>query len=212
MKKIIAGLILIAAATSFAAALDMSAGAGATFSLASTSTDFEKGSYSSDEKSSASLIGFKGFFDATYAEADLGMNFSVSDKYDGEDTKMSYTNLTMGILGKYPIALGSVTVFPLAGFEYDLNLIAKNDGETVDKSDLDGDEKSSLNQFWLKAGIGADVAINEKLYVRPTALFGYKLNSAVENERISDAKDANFDKNSINTIKCDIGLAVGYKL
>lgn len=210
MKKLIAALVLTAMAVSFATALDMSAGAGVTFSPVFGSYKAEVGSYSSDVAFSSTYLGVNGFFDATYAVANVGMNFSLSNTYDGEDTKMSYSNLTLGLLGKYPIAVGSATIFPLLGFEYDANLSAKYDGEDV-KADMDSDAKSDLNSFWLKGGVGADIGINEKLYVRPSALFGYKFQNKGEKDAIKLIEDADGTA-SINTFKLDLGLAVGYKL
>lgn len=209
MKKIIATLVLAVTAASFATALDMSAGGGVTFSGLSTKTTMEIASVSTDKKATQMDLGFKGFFDATYAVAEVGYGFDLTNKFDGEDTKKDLTYLTLGVLGKYPIAVGSVTLFPLAGVEYDLNLTAKVDDKDV-KKDMTDDAKADLNQFWIKAGIGADVAINDKLYVRPTALVGYKLHSKVENDAI-DAADKLGWKYSVNTFKYDIGLAVGYK-
>lgn len=210
MKKIIAVLVIAAMAVSFASALDMSAGGGVSFSGLSSKTEWSMGSFSDDGKLTATYFGFNGFFDAQYAVASVGLQMSLSQKADGEDTKEDTTDLTMGILGKYPIALGSFTVFPLAGIEYDANLSIKADGEKVDKADLDADVKASYNMFWIKAGIGADFGINDNIYIRPTALFGYKLKSKLEKDYITDMKDAGGEA-SINTFKYDIGLSVGYK-
>lgn len=209
MKKIIATLALAVTAASFATALDMSAGGGVTFSGVSTKTKTEIGSVKDDNKATQTNLGVKGFFDATYAVAEVGYAFDLTNKKDGKDTKIDSTNLTLGVLGKYPIAVGSVTLFPLAGAEYDLNMSYKYDGKDA-KKDLTSDAKSSLNQIWIKAGIGADVAINDKLYLRPTALAGYKLHSKAENDTI-DLFDKINAKATINTFKYDIGLAVGYK-
>lgn len=209
MKKIIATLALVVTAASFATALDMSAGGGVTFSGVSTKTTTEILSVKDDSKDTQMNLGFKGFFDATYAVAEVGYGLDLTNKTDGKDTKADLTFLSLGVLGKYPIAVGNVTLFPLAGVEYDLNLTAKADDKDV-KKDMTADQKADLNQFWIKAGIGADIAINDKLYVRPTALAGYKLKSKAENDSIDLIEKFN-GKASINTFKYDIGLAVGYK-
>jgi hypothetical protein len=231
MKKLLVALAVVCM-SSLAFAfdfkdLDMSAGLG--FNL-SPYFHTEKASNESDTSKATektTIFGVAAFFDATYAQVSLGLgksskNASVKVTDDlgimGGDLDEAYNDystksyLSLGVLGKYPFPMSGFTLFPLLGFEYDLNIGYKdNDGNDL-KKDLNDDEKSNLNMFWLKLGGGADIPIAKKFYVRPEVLVAYKLKSKLEKDRIDDYEDTIADDASITTIKVDIGVLVGYKL
>ncbi|MDR2210565.1 MAG: hypothetical protein LBO65_03740, partial [Spirochaetaceae bacterium] len=63
------------------------------------------------------------FFDATFVEADFAfLGGGITNKYSSNgrsDTSSgSLSALDLAFLGKYPVSLGPVTVFPLLGFDY----------------------------------------------------------------------------------------------
>ena len=89
--------------------------------------------------------------------------------------------LSLSLLGKYPFALGQFSLFPLAGIEYDLILYYHDENG----ADLD---KTGLNQFWFKFGVGADIPIVKGLSIRPLALFGFKLLNSDEKSTLATAK------------------------
>ena len=110
------------------------------------------------------------------------------------DTPRS-TSTTFGVplvlpAGPLPFALGPVSLFPLLGIEYDLNLYLKDADGTDLKAGLTDQEKADLNQFWFKAGAGADFVVYKGLYVRPLVLMGFKLLTRENGRRSRTAIDA----------------------
>jgi hypothetical protein len=118
--------------------------------------------------------GLFAFFDATYVEADLGLLFgSQNFQFDTSiipDYSTDVSFLTFGLFGKYPFDLGICSLFPMFGFQYSIGLSSKYDGKDIYESSA---EKATwMNQFWVKFGIGADFNLTDKLYLRPSYLFG----------------------------------------
>jgi hypothetical protein len=193
----------------FAQSLPLSVGAGFTFSPISQTT--KATGYTSSTTSWNSFAG-KAFIDAKYIEGSLGFAFDTKNyKVDGT----SYTNgnhgtwIAISALGKYPVELSGFTLFPMAGLEYDLNLSYVDANGNDVKSGASADQKAALNYFLIKGGVGADVPVNDQLFVRPTLLVGYKFHSKLESDAISAGSSVNL---SITTLKFDIGVAIGYKL
>ncbi|MDR2509010.1 MAG: outer membrane beta-barrel protein, partial [Spirochaetaceae bacterium] len=129
------------------------------------------------------------FFDATYAELSLAFfGGTMKNKSDGTETDSSIMNFNIGLLGKYPIAVGEkLKVFPLLGIEYDICLSAKDeDGNEYEGMGGDGDGgPGDFSALWFKLGGGLDFALTEKLYLRFEALYGLRL----ENKFEKDMKD-----------------------
>ena len=97
--------------------------------------------------------------------------------------------LSFSLLGRYPFALGPVSIFPLLGMEYDLNLYYQDiDGNDL-KARFPDQEKADLNQFWFKAGVAADIALYKGLSARSQALLGFKLLNQGEKADLQDAID-----------------------
>jgi hypothetical protein len=125
------------------------------------------------------------YVDATYVRiaVDYLMNISESGKAEGlsaygypegdltfhDDYAISYLNLS--ILGKYPINLGMMTIWPAAGVRYAIcvNLDENGDGE----NDLD-DGGYDMNDFYIIGGVGIDVSLGPVM-LSPCALFGWNL-------------------------------------
>jgi hypothetical protein len=86
------------------------------------------------DKYSTTGGGFGVFFDATYLEIGLGLDFATAKKgkseetYGGEtitidppDSSMGINYFSFSLLGKYPIALGSkATLSPMVGFDWNI--------------------------------------------------------------------------------------------
>ena len=66
-------------------------------------------------------------------------------------------------------------LFPLLGIEYDLNLYWKGRGRERPEGLPHRPGEGDLNQFWFKAGVGADFTVYKGLYIRPLALLGFKV-------------------------------------
>jgi hypothetical protein len=164
------------------------------------------------------LYGVSAYFDATYVQASVGFGWSsslVALKVDDDLGIMGgvedvvygdypvETYLALALLGKYPFDMGGFYVFPIAGCEYDLSL--RDTGMSGDDLDFD-------KVLWLKAGIGLDIPIVGKVYIRPEALACYRLRTSREAQMISDYKSSGAKDASVTNVKADISLLVGYEL
>jgi len=223
MKKLLVAFALLALAFTAFGQIQLSAGAGASFGPMWASVKQDYGTTWDKTTTSQSGIIARAFVDARYVEADIGFmtNFKsatvkLSDS-DGNSLSLSGdsyigTWLTISAYGKYPFKVGSFLIFPLVGVEYDLNLSYKDPDGNDAKSSLTDDQKASLNQFWLKAGVGADFNVSDSLYIRPELLLGYKLNSKLQKDNIDAWETAYPDgKLTYTSIRLDIGVAVGFK-
>jgi len=108
MKKIVAAVLAAVCMGAAASALDLSAGAVFDYTF-----DHEFGKKDKIEVANDfSMLGFKAFFDAQYAQVQLGVNSRVGKtktvvKYDGKkvtdgDAKFDVTYFNIGLFGKYP--------------------------------------------------------------------------------------------------------------
>ncbi|MDR0382756.1 MAG: porin family protein [Spirochaetaceae bacterium] len=150
--------------------------------------------------------GLNVFFDAKYAEVNLGLLFATQkDKVGSGDSgpPTNSTNLTLGILGKYPFALSDqLSLFPFVGIDYLINLAASYDGNKIDDSKKRAD---AFNALSLVFGVGADYDLTSALYLRGEIGFGITFNTKAERD-IDDEIDSNFKG------KIPIKIAVGYRL
>jgi hypothetical protein len=204
-KRIFLALLLVTLAAGGAfAQVQLSAGAGGNFAVS-----FDSFKYDGEDAGSGRTVGGGAFafFDATYVEADVGLLFGgqKSKEPDGDwEDGLSVTYLTLAVYGKYPIDLGGFTLFPMLGVQMNLGLGASFDGEAVEFDDPS--KGDYLNLFWIKAGVGADFSLSEKLYLRPSLLYGINFGSKVTR----DAKSGD-DKYSSFHHGLDVRVALGFK-
>ncbi|MDR2483568.1 MAG: outer membrane beta-barrel protein [Treponema sp.] len=168
----------------------------------------------------ANGFGIGGFFDAAYVEIGMDLIFGSFkpgyDSFDG-DFEMNSTQFGFSILGKYPIALGPVTVFPLAGFDYQIYLSGESEflGGKLDRDDLVAllgrDYKDLFDAFSLQVGGGLDCRLTDKLYLRGEVLLNFKLDSKYEAKLRKEAKDY-LDSFSLFNFGPRISIGMGYKL
>ena len=154
-------------------------------------------------KSSGFGGGINIFFDATYAEANISLLFA-GEKGEGDDKSTDSTNLVIGVVGKYPIALSEVfSLFPFIGIDYRILLGASVDGNKLEDS---GSYKvaDSFNALSLLFGVGVDYDITSALYFRGEVGFGITFNTKTEDD-VKDFIDSNFKG------KIPIKLVVGYR-
>lgn len=129
------------------------------------------------------------FFEAGYAEIFAGYSMgggkwksaAASDKGALPDVRRSYMNI--GVLTKYPVAAGSVKLFPLLGIDYEAVVsgefkYANGDGYGVG----DRPAASNLSAFWVKLGGGVDFNISESVYLRAQLLYGLRMPNNLEKE------------------------------
>ena len=201
-KKIILALLMAALLAGGAfAQFNMSAGLGGNFGMHMTS--YSHPDYDINNPKPIIGGGFYGFYDATYAMAKAGMFIGGQAE---RDTSVILTFFSLGLLGKYPIDLGSFTLFPMVGFEYNLFMSAKMsaEGESLkfSRSDMGDDAPDMLI---LQAGVGADFNITDNIYLRPSLLWGIDLSRNTGEKAIKTAGGSVFKH------KLDVGIAVGYK-
>jgi opacity protein-like surface antigen len=154
MKKGISVLILAAlVATGAFAQIALSAGGGGFFDLGLPLAE------GADDNTLT--FGAFGFFDATYAEADVAFGY-------GKQDKITTLGLEFSLLGKYPVALGSVTVFPLLGIKYNRVLSASNDGNSID-------DAGELSYLGFQFGAGVDYPLSGALFLRGELLWNLNL-------------------------------------
>lgn len=200
MKKIVAAVIAAISLAAAASALDLSAGALFDYTFNHQFGKKEKVEVSSD---SNALRG-KAFFDAQYAQVQLGVNSTVGktkvetkqdgkkmDEYSG-DVKLDITYFNIGVFGKYPFAVGPAKIYPMLGFDFDITASAKFEGYEVK-------EKEKLNSYWFDAGVGADIFITDHFYIKPEFLFGVQMN-----KHEAQAADR-------SAIKVNAGIGAGWK-
>jgi len=159
------------------------------------------------------------FVDATYLVASIGLGSQVGkgksrDKQDvtgssGSDYDSStewddqYLSVDFQVLGKYPFTFSSVTIFPVVGFDYSINVSAKG------KDSWSDDSKAEANDFFVDFGAGLDYPINEQLYLRGQALFGINLTPTIKSMK-DYARASNL---SYSDFGCGLSatLGVGYQ-
>ncbi|MBN2533942.1 MAG: hypothetical protein JXB88_13715 [Spirochaetales bacterium] len=117
-----------------------------------------------------------------------------------EDYTMSILNVEL--LGKYPIKLGSVVIWPAAGILYSmvLRLNLGNGGEDEDLTNY------TLNDLYLSFGCGADFTMTGNFFVTANALFSFNL---TPNRLLDEDLEIIFTPSGY-TIRGYIGL--GYRL
>ena len=145
------------------------------------------------ENSEGAVIGFGGFgfFDLTYAEVDVGVGY-----YRLTDAEIYGADLKLGLLLKYPIDLGSFTIFPAAGVKFTIPLSQSYDGNSIPWF-----ETKDHVHFGLQAGVGFDIPLGRSLFLRPTALFDVNF--------LAPGEDP-FD-DTLYTIGPTVKVGLGYK-
>lgn len=205
MKKIVAAVLAAVCMGAAASALDLSAGAVFDYTF-----DHEFGKKDKIEVANDfSMLGFKAFFDAQYAQVQLGVNSRVGKtktvvKYDREkqdayfgDVKFDVTYFNIGLFGKYPFAVGPAKIYPMLGFDFDLTTSAKFEGFGFEL-EL---KKEKLNAYWFDAGVGADIFVTKNLYIKPQLLLGLQMNKI----------EGLFADTGTNAFKVNAGIGAGWK-
>jgi hypothetical protein len=216
MKKLLPVILLTCLATS-AFSLDLSVGAGTTVGGFSQTAYYENYLFDSQKIVRTTIpFGFFAYVDATYGLVSVGFTMNGNTHttntmvdffgtlINESDDEYSSGFLSFSLLGKFPFALGPVSMFPIAGIEYDLILYYHDDtGAALDTTNLD--------RFWFKVGVGSDIKIFKGLYVRPLALIGFKLLNADERQDVQDAEDAGATKARMTDVVFEGGVQVGWR-
>jgi len=218
MKKGIFFLALLVFVTlgAFAELPPMSAGGGLLFDMSFRNgyedpfRDWE-GTFTQTVKNT-SFGGF-GFFDATFVEANISFAYgflTYVEKLKGSKNEEDYREteeigtvmqLGLGIMVKYPFDMGTITVFPLFGINYNFILSGK---------DTDGNDISDVkdfSQFGVLGGLGLDFNLTNNLFLRGSALLHVRIPSKSSRDQADEIRGGR----PILGFGPLVRLAVGYR-
>jgi opacity protein-like surface antigen len=170
------------------------------------------------------------FLDAQYVELFTGFftgggTMSMTAKATGVpgiqneslESDLTYSNLSLGILGKYPISISeAISFFPLLGIDYLISTAVKEKSSGTEYSDY-----KDFSSFWFKLGGGLDFAVADNIFVRLEALYGLRLANKIEKDLkknmdplIDAAKAAGASGESKTRLGhgLTVKLALGYKI
>jgi opacity protein-like surface antigen len=185
MKKLLLTLSL-AALAGLAFGLDVAGtkiepSVGAYVGLGGWNSSFKAslGGASVEQSGGYTNLSLGAFFDATYLEGAVAVDTQLGKAktklaVTGSSTVESESDtqilaLDFRLLAKYPFAFAPVTVYPLVGFDYSLNLNFK------DKSSASSDAKNEANDFFVDLGAGLDYPITSNVYIRGEGVFAINL-------------------------------------
>ena len=221
MKRVIAFLIIFACVGAALSAQSMSAGGGLVLDMG-----FNNGMEFKDRELDPLIMdvtsvfettsfGIYGFLDIGYVVFDASLTFGtmkmvteVSALGMSGSGSMDFGDIVsfnIGVMGKYPIDLGSFTLFPLIGINY--NMVLSLDGETEDVTEY-------FSQFGILAGVGADFPINDTMFFRAEGLFQLRFPMKFWEEMVDASKLDPDITNASTTIGLGFQLrvAIGFRL
>ena len=121
------------------------------------------------------------FMDVTYAELYVGVSYGFLRYVNKQGTRYSSGNayseplrefrgnalqLGISLLGKYPIDIGPITLFPILGFNYNTFMFA------WDKKGAEiAQPVKTFSQFGFQTGAGFDYDLGNRIYFRLELLF-----------------------------------------
>lgn len=186
MKRLLFCSVLLVVCVTVFAQIDVSAGAHAGYLYADFTYKYKEDADNYLVFSQVdNVLGFGAFVDATYVRlnAEYAMSLNATQKTvlcvagskseSSADSPDGYSMhlLNVFLLGKYPIALGPVTIWPTAGALYSMLLSWDNNGDGVD------DDLSTVarNDVYVVAGCGIDFPITQQIFLTGSALFNWDL-------------------------------------
>jgi hypothetical protein len=216
MKRMLLVLAIMCLATG-AFAVDVSLGIGA--SGAYYSTDLKASLLGAEAESNLTRVpwDFMAYADMTYLQIAVGYRIvRGAHEKDTDPTgttetdfnKFSANWVSFAVFGKFPMPIGSITFFPMIGVEYDMTL----SGTFDDGTDWDSKTKSDQNEFWIKGGVGLDITVGPRVYIRPEFMIGYKLLNKPEKDQIDSLKAGGFTDVSLLDLSFEASLLVGVRL
>jgi len=216
MKKTLAAIILLAiSAGAFAADFSIGAG-GAIESLTWLDLKASSGPATFESKFNRTPFEVKVYADVTILQLSVGYLFMSGGSYYSTSTGastptdwMSY--ITFAAYGKYPFSFGPVSIFPLIGMEYRLNLWWKDSSGNDLKAALPSQWQSSLNELWLQGGAGVDVNFG-RFYVRSELLLGFKAAMSTMDTDLLTPFQVPGVTSSMSYFTVNVDFLAGYKL
>ena len=150
-----------------------------------------------------------GFYDISPANAER------KKAQDNAKITSSLTTFDIGLYGKYPIFLGAATLFPLLGVDYKIavaqDYTVKGKKSTWEDRNKDDSVSDYWSSMWFKFGVGADIPLSKKLYLRPMFLYGFGTLPKSTQENMDAMNMIVKMVDNIIYHGLDLKLAVGYK-
>ena len=181
MKKICVVVILLMFVSSGLFAMERTVGGGLLYNLAisnlSGSETFEGESFSLDADLTRNGFGAFGFYGISqFWEVNFGFLYKNPSKVKVTETFNGVTNtyemsggldsvlaLQLGVYYKYPIPVSDTLVFfPTGGVDFEFTLGGDGGAEAMDW----------WHDLWLRAGVGLDAFLNERMFIRSHLIYG----------------------------------------
>jgi len=214
MKKsiFVLAILAIAATGAFAQGFSKAVGGGLLFDYSlNNGIKIEAAGKSGFTGTQALSAGGFGFLDVGFAELDVSFAHGTLTWVDngfgikGAKSFGSALQLGLTLLGKYPIDLGSVTLFPLLGADYNLVFLAWNkDGHSYD-------DAWDLSQFGLLAGAGFDFNFTTTVFFRAEALFHLRFPSKVMKDLADESKSPGVSVDPTLGVGPRVKVGLGYR-
>lgn len=158
----------------------------------------------------------KFFFDATYLQASFGAMMANIITQDATGKFVAFSGdlfyLDFSAFAKLPLAFGPVTLFPLVGIEYKLDLTYVDANNNDLKAALPSQAQLDLNELWVEGGIGADIALGDRFFFRLQLFAGIKPLSATDKEALSALQSSADATPSLTYFTFNADLLIGVKL
>jgi hypothetical protein len=197
-------------------------GAGLTYSLDTLNLVASDSYGEYDGSDEWSLLGASAVYAMDYLQVGIGYTVSLGATYSYTNTSTSTSGgnditdmqsfLAFSVLGKYPIRLGSTTLFPLAGIEYDLNLTYTDESGNDLKSTSSDTWVSGLNHLYLQLGVGAEMDLGN-IVICPEVVYGWKVkteqDTAIEDNMVYNLL---WDDATATETKLDVAILIGVRL
>jgi hypothetical protein len=113
---------------------------------------------------------------------------------------------------KYPFTVGQFVLFPLLGIERDVNVLILDAGGNDVRGSKTDQQLGDESQIWLKAGMGAQMALSSWGYLRAQLLLGWKVPNPTENGQVANAKSSPGWDATLYSLEPDLSFALGFKL
>ena len=224
MKRFIiavTGLMLCARAFAFDVSVGASFSGGFFFNQMSSSNSGL--AVSSALRNTAFPFHAEAYLDMHYVQVGVGYRLSLgghqwetvtssgttTTAIDGDTGTKGYAAFSAYL--KYPFTVGPYQLLPLLGFEYDVNLLDLDSNGHDLRGSMSSQALDNENQFWVKAGMAAELALAERVYLRAQFLIGWKFLSPAETSAVENAKSAGFDA-TLFSLRPELGIALGFKI
>jgi hypothetical protein len=151
---------------------------------------------------------------ASFGTRTSGTRNTVYNGVSSGDSNITDEESFIGLsaYGKFPISLGSLSVFPMLGAEYLLTTsLATADGtDFLDSLNAFG-ESLYLGRLFVEAGLGLDFNMGSKLFARGIALYGIKIPSSYDDTYISEQESLGYFNESVSVSLLKLNFSVGFR-